>query len=176
LQPILEENQKQLKKNTTGLFAFRQKIQQWIKGIKEFHGNPHYVAMGMAIGVFVALTPTIPFHTIIAVSLAFVLRGSKAAAALGVWVSNPVTIPIFYVGTYKTGVFLFGRSAAGDITGTSITDLLRMGLDVTIATMMAGIIIGILPGIAAYFITRKIVAVLRYRKKSLPENACNSRL
>ena len=63
--------------------------------IKELNGDPHYVALGMAIGVFVGVTPTIPFHTALALGLSFIFRGSKAAAAIGVWFSNPITIPFF---------------------------------------------------------------------------------
>ena len=76
--------------------------------LRELRGKPHEIALGMAIGVFVAITPTIPFHTVLAVSLAALVRGSKLAAALGVWVSNPLTIPIFYYGSYRLGRFVLG--------------------------------------------------------------------
>jgi len=69
---------------------FRLRIQQWRNRVKKFQGDPHFVAMGMAIGVFVAATPSMPFQTAIAVALAFILRSSKAAAAIAVWLSNPI--------------------------------------------------------------------------------------
>jgi len=56
-------------------------------------GDPHNVSLGVAIGVFVSVTPSIPFHAFMAVSLAYLFRGNKLAASLGVWVSNPLTIP-----------------------------------------------------------------------------------
>ena len=74
----------------------RKRIKQGYLQVKELHGDPHYVAMGMAIGIFVACTPTIPFHTVIAIFLAFLFRGSKVAAAIGVWFSNPLTMPLLY--------------------------------------------------------------------------------
>ncbi len=55
----------------------RKKVRNWINRAKTLHGDPHYIAMGMAIGFFVAITPTIPFQTIIAVGLAFILKGSS---------------------------------------------------------------------------------------------------
>ena len=79
----------------------REKIQHLITRFKQLNGDPHYVALGMAIGVFISVTPTIPFHTVIALALAFILRGSKAAAAIGVWFSNPVTIPFFLQGQLR---------------------------------------------------------------------------
>ena len=53
-----------------------------ITQIKELQGDPQYLSRGMAIGIFVGFTPTIPFHTILAVMLAIFFRGSKSAAAI----------------------------------------------------------------------------------------------
>ena len=144
----------------------KHNIREFIDRVKNLEGDPHYVAMGMAIGVFIGITPTIPFHTLIAVALAFILRGSKAAAALGVWFCNPITAPIFYWGSYKTGMYLLGNSVPFDIKYESILKLLELGLDVTIAMVAGGVILGILPGIASYFITRKIITTLRLRRAS----------
>lgn len=144
----------------------REKIRQFITRFKELNGDPHYVALGMAIGVFISVTPTIPFHTAIALALAFILRGSKAAAAIGVWFSNPLTIPLFYKGSYDVGMYILGNSAPFNIEYESILELLKLGADVTIAMITGGVILGILPGIAAYFITRRIFIKIRLRKKS----------
>ena len=144
----------------------REKIRQLIISFKELNGDPHYVALGMAIGVFISVTPTIPFHTVIALALAFILRGSKAAAAIGVWFSNPITIPLFYKGSYDLGISILGNSAPFSTEYESILELLKLGADVTIAMITGGVILGILPAIAAYFITRRIFIKLRLRKKS----------
>ncbi|MDL1968829.1 MAG: DUF2062 domain-containing protein [Deltaproteobacteria bacterium] len=143
----------------------KEKIRRLIIRVKQLNGDPHYVALGMAIGVFISVTPTIPFHTVIALALAFILRGSKAAAAIGVWFSNPVTIPFFYKGSYDLGISILGNSAPFSTKYESILELLKLGVDVTIAMITGGVILGILPGIASYFITRRIFIKLRLRKK-----------
>jgi uncharacterized protein (DUF2062 family) len=142
----------------------RYNIREFVQRVKNLEGNPHYVAMGLAIGVFISITPTIPFHTVLAVALAFILRGSKAAAALGVWFSNPITAPIFYWGSYKVGLYLLGNPAPFDVKYESILELLNLGKDVTIAMITGGVILGVLPGIASYFITRKIITTIRLRR------------
>ena len=139
-------------------------IREFVQRVKNLEGDPHSVAMGLAIGVFISITPTIPFHTILAVALAFILRGSKAAAALGVWFSNPITAPIFYWGSYKVGLYLLGNPAPFDVKYESILELLNLGMDVTIAMIAGGVILGVLPGIASYFITRKIITTIRLRR------------
>ena len=139
-------------------------FREFIDRVKKLEGDPHFVAMGLAIGVFISITPTIPFHTVLAVSLAILLRGSKVAAALGVWFSNPVTAPIFYWGSYKLGMYILGNRAPFDVKYESILELLDLGMDVTIAMIAGGVILGVLPGIASYFITRKIITTMRLRK------------
>ena len=158
--------------------GIKQNLSLFITRIKRLQGDPHYIAMGMAIGVFVSVTPTIPFHTIIAVLFAFLLKGSKPAAIIGVWFSNPVTIPIFYVGSYKTGKLLIGNSSSElqkiinfmetiesqlcfEAKYQVIANFFTHELKLACAMIIGGIILGIIPGIAAYFITRKVFVGIR---------------
>jgi uncharacterized protein len=90
---------------------FKKKLDIFIEKIKEFNGDPHHVSLGMSIGVFVAITLTIPFHTIIAIILAYACKASKPAAILGVWFSNPFTVIFLYFTCYKKGHFCFGKIA-----------------------------------------------------------------
>ena len=151
--------------------TLKEMSRQALARVKKLNGDPHYVATGMAIGVFVGVTPTIPFHTALALALSFLFRGSKAAAAIGVWFSNPVTIPFFYYGSYKVGAFFFRDSMIPfDPKQESITELFKMGADVLAAMMVGGVIIGIVPGVAAYFITLKIMTAERFQKKNNLKN------
>jgi uncharacterized protein len=133
---------------------------------KKLKGDPHYVAMGMAIGVFIGATPTIPFHTVLAVGLAFLLRASKPAAVIGVWFSNPFTIPFLYLASYKSGRLLLGNGIPYDLKYDSILELTKAGIDVTLAMLTGGVIIGILPAIAAYIAAKKIFIKIRLVKQN----------
>jgi uncharacterized protein (DUF2062 family) len=62
-------------------------------------------------------------------------------------------------------MFILGKSIPFDQKYESITELMKLGMDVTIAMVIGGVILGILPGIAAYFITRRIFKHIRLRKK-----------
>jgi uncharacterized protein (DUF2062 family) len=153
-----------------GKLQSRYNYREFIDRVKKLHGDPNYVAMGMAIGVFVSITPTIPFHTVIAITLAFVLKGSKPAAAIGVWFCNPVTAPLFYLGSYKVGMLILGKSAPFDAKYESVLELMKLGMDVTAAMITGGVVLGILPGIATFFITRKIITKIRLRRKSATDD------
>lgn len=144
--------------------SLRYNIRQYGLKIKQLQGDPQYVALGMAIGVFISTTPTIPFHTVIAVALAFVFRCSKPAAVLGSFFANPVTIPFFYWASYKVGLLFWGNSSDLDIQKyESVFEIFKLGWDVLLAMILGGILIGIPPAIVFYFITRKIFVKLRSR-------------
>ncbi len=61
-------------------------------------GSPHSLALGSAIGVFIGITPTIPFHTIAIFILSVFTRSSFIAGLIASWVvCNPLTyIPQYY--------------------------------------------------------------------------------
>ncbi len=131
---------------------------------RSLQGDPHYVALGMAIGVFVAVTPTIPFHTAIALAMAFVLRASKPAAIIGVWFSNPLTIPPFYYGSYKLGMLMLGREIVWSNGEVTIQELMQQGLDVTVAMIAGGAVLGVVPAVIFYFVTLIVFRKIRARR------------
>ena len=143
----------------------KERLRLFLSRIRDLQGEPRYVATGMAIGVFVAVTPTIPFHTAIALALAFILKGSKPAAVIGVWFSNPLTIPPLYYGSFKIGTLLLREPLPDDINFESIPDLLDLGLDVTLAMIIGGVLLGIITAVIAYFVTFRVVVKIRERAR-----------
>ena len=150
---------------------FKHNAREFITGFKKLRGNPHYVSLGMAIGIFVSLTPTLPFHTLIAVALAFILRGSKRASIIGVWFCNPVTLPLFYVADYKVGRLLISTTSTFDFRNQTASELIKVGLDIFYAMMAGGVIIGLVFAVIAYFITHWFIAG---RNRLPPENGENN--
>ncbi len=159
----------------------KSKIAFLIQKIKKLHGDPHYVAFGMAIGVFVAITPTIPFHTIIAIALAVLFKASKPAAIIGVWVSNPFTVVFLYFACYKTGHLFFEDSLNAlesikiliehldsNIEFSQKINYFMEFIQTNIKTFMimnfGGILLGLPSGIAAYFVTKVFFVQLRKQK------------
>lgn len=73
------------------------------RGVIRLHGSPDEIALGAAIGTVVAFSPTIGLQIVIAAFLATLLGGSRPAAILMVWITNPLTIPPVYAFTYALG-------------------------------------------------------------------------
>ncbi len=145
------------------------------KRIKKFHdrfislnGEPRSIAMGMAVGVFIGVTPTIPFHTTLIILFSLMWKHNLTSAYLGSWlISNPVTIPIFYVGQYELGKYLLGM-AHTDFTlmDYSLHSILSMGWHIILPLLTGGLVMAPFFAIPAYFITYRVLLSLRKKKRS----------
>ena len=143
----------------------KRAIRYWIIRIKRLNGDPHYVAAGVATGVFVGITPTIPFHTVLAIAIAFLLRASKVAAVLGVWCGNPLTIPFFYYWSYKIGVFVMGAPNHYKLQEPNLLEVWRAGHEIAVTMLIGGAILGILPAVLSYVITLRMMIIQKRRKR-----------
>jgi uncharacterized protein (DUF2062 family) len=73
-------------------------------------GNPHGLALGLAIGIFVATLPIIGLQILAAVTLAWLLRANIAAALLGTFWANPITSPFIWLASYGLGSLVLPAS------------------------------------------------------------------
>lgn len=137
---------------------------QWLKFLR-LQEDPRKLAWGMALGVFIGITPTIPFHLVGALSLAALLRVSPVTAIIGIQVGNPLTVVPIYVAAYKVGQFLLHRGKPLVFPETfSFEAWLRVLWRGGLALQVGGIIIAIPPAIVAYFLTLWIVQRYHRRK------------
>ena len=71
---------------------------------------PERTALAFSIGVFIAFSPFLGLHTILATLIAFLFRFNKLAIYTGTFVNNPffTLVPII-IGSYAVGAFVLGR-------------------------------------------------------------------
>jgi uncharacterized protein len=74
--------------------------------------SPSRVALAFAVGVFLAFSPLLGIHTLLAVVVAVAFRLSKPAIVVGVWTNNPWTIAPMYSAGTLVGCFVLGVSPA----------------------------------------------------------------
>jgi len=134
----------------------------WLKFLR-LQDDPRKLAWGMALGIFIGITPTVPFHFVSVLFLAPLLRISPVTAVLGIQICNPLTLAPFYLAAYKVGHFFLHRGAPLRLPETYTLDnlmevLWRGGL----ALQVGGVIIALPPAVASYFLTLWIIK--RYRR------------
>ncbi len=70
----------------------------WIKikaawqSLLTLESTPHQVALAFAIGVFVAFSPLLGIHTLLALLLGWIFRLNKVAILTGTLINNPITL------------------------------------------------------------------------------------
>lgn len=76
--------------------------------IRKMDGDPHQIASGYSLGIFIGMMPLVGVKAIIAVTIASFFKWNKLAAGIGVFNINPITAPFFF------GLnFLIGKQITG---------------------------------------------------------------
>ena len=71
---------------------------------------PERTALAFSIGIFIAFSPFLGLHTIMATVIAFAFRFNKVAIYTGTFINNPfLTLVPIIIGSYAVGAFFLGR-------------------------------------------------------------------
>lgn len=73
--------------------------------------SPHRLALGAAIGMWVALLPLVGVQMIVSATLCHPFKGNKVVGMAMAWVSNPLTLIPCYLPMYWLGCWLLGLDA-----------------------------------------------------------------
>ncbi len=133
--------------------------------LKRLRGTPRSLALGAAIGAAIAITPTLPLHTIMIIPTTLILRVSTISAMItGTIISNPLTFVPQYWLAWWIGNFIFPDRLGWSRLKTVLHTLLEEGLidslhtlsklsaDALLVLSAGGIILAIIFGFSTYFI------------------------
>src|SRR5688572_16155224 len=71
---------------------------------------PERTALAFSIGVFIAFSPFLGLHTIMATLVAFTFRFNKVAIYTGTFINNPfLTLVPIIIASYAIGALILGR-------------------------------------------------------------------
>ncbi|GAB4245714.1 MAG: hypothetical protein OHK005_11250 [Candidatus Methylacidiphilales bacterium] len=83
-----------------------------VKRLAELPDKPHSIALGTAAGVFIGFTPLYGLKTVLALALAFFIRGNKLAAVLVVNLYDVLfpLLPLIFDLQFRLGLWMLGRA------------------------------------------------------------------
>lgn len=141
--------------------GFIRQVKLMLLRFVRLRGLPEEIAKGIALGIFIGMTPTFGFQMLIAVFFAYLLRENRLAAILGVWVTNPVTAPAIYAIEYEVGRILLGMHRAHLPVEFTWKAYANLGWNIMYPLWVGGILAGIVIGLLSYFITLRIVPIVK---------------
>jgi len=145
--------------------TIRDRINDFYNRFLSLNGKPEEIARAMALGVFIGVTPTIPLHTALVMVSCLIFRQNITAAMLGATIiSNPLTIPFFYLAEYELGVLMLGLGANPFVLADyDVRSILEIGWHIFYPLMVGGLLLACVCTVPSFFITRHAVVVLRNR-------------
>ncbi|HEV2912587.1 MAG TPA: DUF2062 domain-containing protein [Pyrinomonadaceae bacterium] len=145
---------------------------------------PERTALAFSIGVFIAFSPFLGLHTVMATALAFIFRFNKIAIYTGTFVNNPIftLVPIILM-SYGVGAFFMGRPLGLPpegllllkephlLTGDYWRRLFLHGWDVLVPFAVGGLALSVVCSLASYPLTLRM---LRARQRLSAERSKES--
>jgi len=146
--------------------------------------TPHRLALGLALGIFIAWTPTIGLQMVLVLLLAPVIRANGRVGIPMVWISNPLTIALIYYPNYLVGHFIMGSFVEQASPGHSFQQIQeqlsniqqtghffsvafwqevgRLVLDIGVVDLIVGsVVVGLVLGLVIYIVSYRFIVWYR---------------
>lgn len=123
--------------------------------------SPERIARGMALGLFIGMSPTFGVQMALAFLVALILNENKLAAIIGVWITNPVTAPFIYGLEYETGRVLLGLPHPPMQLEFNYHFIKLFGWQVVLPLSLGSLLFGIAAAVIGYTVTLRFVPELR---------------
>ncbi len=127
---------------------------------------PERTALAFALGVFIAFSPFLGLHTILATLIAFLFRFNKLAIYTGTFLNNPfLTLVPITLASYSLGALLLGRPArlprdglallkdSHPLTAAYWHELFTHGWDILLPFTVGGLVLSVVCSLLAYPVT-----------------------
>lgn len=146
---------------------------------------PERTALAFSVGIFIAFSPFLGLHTILATALAFIFRFNKVAIYTGTFINNPfLTLVPIIIASYAVGALIMGRSIRLPEEGLALLKephLLSADYwralsphvwDILLPFSIGGTVLSVVCSLAAYPLTLRL---LRLRKAGKVKDEAESR-
>ena len=138
---------------------------------------PERTALAFSIGVFIAFSPFLGLHTIMATFIAFVFKFNKIAIYTGTFLNNPpLTLVPIIVASYAVGAFFLGQPIEIPAEGLELLKnphifsgdyyrrLFVESLNILEPFALGGMILSVVCSLIAYPLTLRALRAYRRRK------------
>lgn len=168
-----------VKKNRRNLLIRLRPVLRWVIKLRS---SPRAISGGLALGTFIAFTPTVGVQLILAVVVATMFNMNRPASLVPVWITNPITVAPIYTFNYWLGAKVWSGPPLSEVSGLfidightmthlefwNIKDqflaVLHMGREILIPLLIGSIAIGAVSGCIVYVASLKLLSIFFSRR------------
>jgi hypothetical protein len=132
--------------------SIRRRLEYFYWRLVRLQGRPEALARGLACGVFAGLFPFFGSQTVLAILLALIFRGNKILAAVGPWISNPLTSVPIYAFNFQVGKWLLHDPTPTDMSFQSWQEVIKLGTEIFWPLFIGCSAVGFVCAILSYFL------------------------
>ena len=141
-----------------------RKIKELLSRLLKLNNSPPEIALGVAIGVIIAVMPLYGFHTLLCIIFAFLIPpANKIAILIGTNISLPPTLPFITWAGYNIGRLILGKAYPPLSLSAFKAITFKNVLNFYYPLFIGSFILGILLAVIFYFLT---LWVIKKRRKS----------
>ena len=142
-------------KNKTSRLRFIARMRLKLKMMLSLDVSPRVLAKASAFGALIGISPYIGAQTYIALFVSSYFNLPIYPLMIGVYITNPITIPFIFAFTTKVGLMLLGMDSSFtfDWDNVTISSLFEAGKTLFIPFIVGTHFVGIVCAFFTYFIT-----------------------
>lgn len=145
--------------------VLRWLIRAYIRLFK-LSGHPRDIALGFSVGILVGMSPLLGGQMAVAAFFASLFRWNPISAAMGTWITNPLTSPFIYSLTYLVGAEALQRFTPidfpADLRLHDVAFYIHKSPQIILALFVGGALFGLPLAVFSYYLV--YWAVIEYRK------------
>lgn len=115
-----------------------------------FHLNRHSVSVAFFVGLFSAFLP-VPGQTIVATLIALAVRANLPISLALIWITNPLTIPPLFYGTFELGRWVLNSPPMAFHFTPTLEWFEQQGQQILAPLFVGSLITGVTLGVIGYF-------------------------
>lgn len=142
------------------------RLHNMLHGRGVIRGGPESIARGVAIGLFIGLTPTVGFQTVLILMGCLLVAGNFPSAFVASFVTNPFTVAPLYWAYHELGEAIFTALPVLS-SDPDVWYLQGIGADI-VFTLTGSLLIATPMAVIGYLLSRPLsAALLAHRRRKI---------
>ena len=150
--------------NMISIYQIKRLVPYYFLRLKRLSDSDYAISAGFACGAMASFTPFVGFHILLAVFLAFAVRGNYIAALIGTIIGNPITFPFIWWLTYYIGAYLTLQKNYILTNELTVKFFLSQSYEILFPMLIGSLIIGIPIWFISFFIVKSLMVSFKKNK------------